>query len=100
MSPAAPVDRHRDIFASKQLNKISDLKHPGSTKPEVVRIAGEITTVRKITTRNSDLMAILSIEDWHENAENIEVVLFPRTYEAVVKHFADMNSASSDKSGR
>ncbi len=93
-----PVDRHRDVFASKQLNKICDLKHPGSTKPEVVRIAGEITTVRKITTRNSDLMAILSIEDWHESAESIEVVLFPRTYEAVVKHFADMNSASSDKS--
>ena len=93
-----PVDRHRDVFASKQLNKISDLKHPGSTKPEVVRIAGEITTVRKITTRNSDLMAILSIEDWHESAESIEVVLFPRTYEEVVSHFADMNSASSDKS--
>ena len=89
-----PVDRHRDLFASQNLNKISDLKRAGSIKPEVVRIAGEVTALRRITTRNSDLMAILTIEDWHESAESIEVVLFPRTFENVTRHFDDLKRTS------
>ena len=74
-----PVDRHRDVFAGLNLYEIADLKRTGIPKPDKVRIAGELTAVRKITTRNSDLMAILSLEDWHDSADTIEIVLFPRT---------------------
>ena len=88
-----PVDRHRDIFERQNLHKISDLKHSGLPKPETVRIAGELTGVRKITTKNSDLMAILSLEDWHDSAGIIEIVLFPRAYDQVMSYFADLNSA-------
>ncbi len=91
-----PVDRHREILARQNLHKISDLKRPGMPKPESVRIAGELTEVRKITTRKSDLMAILSMEDWHDSAETIEIVLFPRTYAEVMSYFADLNSAEPD----
>ena len=82
-----PVDRHREILARQNLHKISDLKRPGMPKPESVRIAGELTEVRKITTRKSDLMAILSMEDWHDSAETIEIVLFPSTYAEVMSYF-------------
>ncbi len=88
-----PVDRHRDIFERQNLHKISDLKQSGMPKPETVRIAGELTGVRKITTKNSDLMAILSLEDWHDSAGIIEIVLFPRAYDQVMSYFADLNSA-------
>ena len=91
-----PVDRHREVFARQDLHKVSDLKRPGMPKPESVRIAGELTEVRKITTRKSDLMAILSLEDWHDSADTIEIVLFPRIYAQVMTYFADLNSAESD----
>ncbi|MCY4073684.1 MAG: DNA polymerase III subunit alpha [Chloroflexi bacterium] len=91
-----PVDRHREIFERQNLHRISDLKRTGLPKPETVRIAGELTGVRKITTRNSDLMAILSLEDWHDSAEIIEIVLFPRVYAQVMTRFDDLNSALAD----
>ncbi len=90
-----PVDRHRALFARQNLHKIADLKRSGIPKPDKVRIAGELTAVRKITTRNSDLMAILSVEDWHDSADTIEIVLFPRTYAEVATYFADQNSGLS-----
>ena len=85
-----PVDRHRDRFAKQNLQKISDLKSPSLSKPENVRVAGELTAVRKITTRNGDMMAVLSLEDWHDSAGIIEVVLFPRTYAQVMDAFAEI----------
>ncbi len=91
-----PVDRYREILERQNLHKIADLKRTGAPKPESVRIAGELTGVRKITTRNSDLMAILSLEDWHDSAEIIEIVLFPRTYAQVMTYFDDLNSALAD----
>lgn len=86
-----PVDRHKHIFETQKLHKIIDLKDPLLAKPEQVRVAGEITEVRKITTRNNALMAVLQIEDWHESAGTIEVVLFPRTYTKVMNYFAEKN---------
>ena len=91
-----PVDRHRHLLERQNLHKVSDLKLAGSDKPEVVRIAGEVTALRRITTRNSDLMAILTVEDWHESAESIEVVLFPRTYENVIRAFEARTSSTDE----
>ncbi len=87
-----PVDRHRHLFASQNLHSIHDLKNPASVKPEGVRVAGEITTVRKLTTGRGDMMAVLSLEDWHDSAGIMEVVLFPRTYTSVVNTFAAINA--------
>ena len=87
-----PVDRHRHLFASQNLHSIHDLNSPASTKPEAVRVAGEITAIRKLTTGRGDMMAVLSLEDWHDSAGIIEVVLFPRTYTTVVNTFAARNA--------
>ena len=87
-----PVDRHRHLFASQNLHSIHDLKSPASAKPDAVRVAGEITAIRKLTTGRGDMMAVLSLEDWHDSAGIIEVVLFPRTYTTVVNSFAAHNA--------
>ena len=83
-----PVDRHRHLLEKQNLQKISDLKSPSLTKAETVHVAGEVTAVRKITTRNGDMMAVLSLEDWHDSAGVIEVVLFPRVYAKALDTFA------------
>ena len=88
-----PVDRHRRAFEGQNLKKIADLVSPGLAKPEVLRIAGEVTDLRKITTRKGDMMAVLSLEDWHDSAGVIEVVLFPRTYAKALDAFAERNAA-------
>ena len=87
-----PVDRHRHLFASQNLHSIHDLKDPASAKPDAVRVAGEISAIRKLTTGRGDMMAVLSLEDWHDSAGIIEVVLFPRTYTTVVNSFAAHNA--------
>ena len=38
-----PVDRHKRLFAQQNLHRIADLKSPSLTKPENVRVAGEIS---------------------------------------------------------
>jgi len=87
-----PVDRHRHLLEKQNLQKISDLKSPSLTKPEMVRVAGEVTALRKITTRNGDMMAVLSLEDWHDSAGVIEVVLFPRTYAKALDALAERHA--------
>lgn len=91
-----PIDRYKSVFAKQKLQKITDLKNPALAKPEQVRVAGELTSVRKITTRNDDMMAVLSLEDWHESAGIIEVVLFPRSYTKVMNYFSEKNAALTE----
>ena len=91
-----PVDRYKPVFAKQMLHKIIDLKNPGLAKPEQVRVAGELTAVRKITTKNNDVMAVLGLEDWHDSAGAIKVVLFPRTYAKAMNYFSEKNTASAD----
>lgn len=86
-----PVDRHKHIFEKQMLHNVVDLKDPTLNKPEQVRVAGEIVTLRKITTKTNQNMAILTLEDWHDSAGSIEVVLFPRTYIKVMNYFAEKN---------
>ena len=91
-----PVERYREVFSQQNLHKISDLKNPSLPTPEAVRIAGEITAIRQVTTRNGDQMAVLSLEDWHDSAGLIEVVLFPRTYENTLHTFARLNAQAAE----
>jgi DNA polymerase III subunit alpha len=80
-----PVDRHVETFrAMGNLSIVSELKDPEITnRAEKVRIAGEVINIRKITTKNNDQMAVMVIEDWHETAASIEVVMFPRVWSAI-----------------
>ena len=94
-----PTDRYKAVFARQNLHKISDLKNPDLSKPEQVRIAGELTAVRKITTKNSDLMAVLALEDWHDSAGAIEVVLFPRIYTKVMGYFSARDTDAESERG-
>ena len=95
-----PVDRYKHLLSQQNLHKISDLKSPSLKKPENVRIAGELTNVRKITTRSGDIMAVLSLEDWHDSAGIIEVVLFPRTYVKVMNNFDEINDRLDEQESR
>jgi DNA polymerase-3 subunit alpha len=80
-----PVDRHRTTFAAMGNNIVSELKaQPEAYHDKQVRVAGEIVSLRKIITKNNTQMAIMQLEDWHESAGIIEVVLFPRTWDRVV----------------
>ena len=91
-----PVDRHRQLFESQNLHSIAALKQPGSVKPDSLRIAGEITALRKITTKSSDMMAVLSLEDWRESADIIEVVLFPQVYARTLAAIDEVNAELPD----
>ena len=87
-----PVDRHRKLFESQNTHSIADLKAAGGSKPDALRIAGEITAVRKITTKSSDMMAVLSLEDWRDSADIIEVVLFPQVYARTLGAIDEINA--------
>ncbi len=92
-----PVDRYRQHFLRQKLRSISDLKNPALPKPETVRVAGEITALRKLTTKTGEPMAVLTLEDWHDSAGAIEVVLFPRAYDKVIAAIADANSVAESR---
>jgi DNA polymerase-3 subunit alpha len=86
-----PVDRHKDVFrALSNLATVQVMKEtPEVYNGKQVKIAGEVVAVRKILTRNNDTMAILTLEDWHDTAGTIEVVLFPRTWIKVHTYFLE-----------
>ena len=94
-----PVDRYRQHFLRQKLHSISDLKSPALPKPETFRVAGEITALRKLTTKTGEPMAVLTLEDWHDSAGAIEVVLFPRTYDKVTAAMADAASGAESPIG-
>ena len=83
-----PVDRFRDVFNSQNLQSINALKSGDGPKPESLRVAGEITALRRVTTQKGQQMAVLSLEDWHDSADIIDVVLFPRAYEKIIAKLA------------
>ena len=91
-----PADRHRAQLEKQNLQSIAELKSPSLKKPERVRVAGEITALRKLTTRNGDPMAVLSLEDWHDSAGIIDVVLFPDAYNKAVETYASISQTAAE----
>ena len=51
---------------------------------EVYSVGGRYDLVAIIRVSNNESMAVLQVEDWHESANSIEVVLFPRTWGKVM----------------
>ncbi|GAB5491553.1 MAG: DNA polymerase III subunit alpha [Phototrophicaceae bacterium] len=96
-----PVDKHVDKFqAMGNTNIVAELKDPEIPSPnEQVRVAGELVSVRKILTKKNDAMAVALIEDWHESAGTIEVVMFPRTWNQVREYVENYKRQRAEESG-
>ena len=85
-----PVDKFRDDLSQlSNLIPVASLKeaNPAALAERQVRVAGEVVALRRIFTRNGAAMGVITLEDWHETAGTIEVVLFPKTWDHVVSYF-------------
>lgn len=85
-----PVDRARGALSKlSNLSIVADLKSEENAPPKdaTVRVAGEVVGMRQLVTKNSEMMAVLQVEDWHESAGVIDVVLFPSKYARVKAYF-------------
>lgn len=78
-----PVDKIRELLArANNTADVAVIKQPESNmNGKGVAVAGEIVSVRKLVTKNGDMMAVFNMEDWHDSAESIDVVLFPRSWQ-------------------
>ncbi|RMG74639.1 MAG: DNA polymerase III subunit alpha [Chloroflexi bacterium] len=80
-----PVDKYREQLRSINTVIIQQMKNnPEKYKDREVSIAGEIVTTHLVNTKNNEPMVISQIEDWHESAATIQVVLFPTAWSKVV----------------
>jgi len=77
-----PADKIRDTLQYAGTHEIAKLKDENGT-PSVkeAKVAGEVVTLRKMVTKNGQMMAVAQVEDWHDSAGTIDVVMFPRTWE-------------------
>lgn len=81
-----PIDKFRRDLQKVNSDEVIRLKEdPGQFSEQQVKIAGEIISMRKVFTKKQEAMAILQVEDWHDTAAPIEVVIFPRTF-AQIEH--------------
>lgn len=79
------VDRHRDALSRGNTANIQELKQePQAYQGLQVQAAGEIVDVRKLYTKKNEAMCVIQLEDWHDSAATIEVVLFPGTWTKVL----------------
>lgn len=78
-----PVDKVRaELSLAGNTHELAVIKSPASgMNGRPVSVIGEVVSVRKLVTKNGQMMGVLHIEDWHPSAESIDVVLFPRTWE-------------------
>jgi DNA polymerase III subunit alpha len=82
-----PADKIRDDLRLVTTVDILEAKEAGAAvNGKSAVIAGEVVSLRKIPTKNGQMMAVAHIEDWHDSAASTEVVLFPRTWDK----FADL----------
>ena len=87
-----PVERYLPAIAKVNPNIILDLFRSG-IKGQDVRVAGEILAMRRVTTRNEQTMYVMQLECWHDSAETIELVIFPRVWQQIDRQFTDSEGA-------
>jgi hypothetical protein len=69
-------------LAQHNTHIIQELKDdPAAMHGKSAKIAGEVVSTRKIVTRDGKMMAVLQVEDWHDTAGSLEVVMFPRSWD-------------------
>jgi DNA polymerase-3 subunit alpha len=71
--PLAQIGRRLDKYTTAVCGEIDPALHA-----QTVIIAGMVSRVRRITTKNDKLMAFAELEDLHGS---VEVVIFPEAYE-------------------
>ena len=73
-----PLDQFEELFISKGVVNIVDLdKYKDG---ELVLIGGYITNIKRITTKNGDSMAFVTIED---RGGRVDIVIFPKSLETM-----------------
>jgi DNA polymerase-3 subunit alpha len=75
-----PADRYREALRAANTADIRQLKESEFMHDRPVVVAGEIVSVRRIYTRSNEPMGVIHLEDWHETAGTVDVVLFTRTW--------------------
>lgn len=77
-----PVDKVRGMQRDSNTAEIALLKaNPSVWAGKTVTLVGEVAALRKIVTKNGQMMGVVQLEDWHDSADMLEVVLFPRTWD-------------------
>src|SRR5690606_17567870 len=76
-----PVDKYSEQLRFANTSVIADLKeNEAAMNGRQVVVAGEVVSLRKIVTKNGDMMCVIHLEDWHDSAAALDVVIFPRTW--------------------
>jgi len=71
-----PLSEYEHIWQNNSIRRISDLQL--DEKNQIVTVAGVVTNLRKINTKNNAEMAFVKIEDV---GGQVEAVVFPRVFE-------------------
>ncbi len=77
-----PLNDFDEIFKEKHVVPVAELKNRNEN--DFVVVGGIINKIKRITTKNNDNMAILSVEDM---TGMTEIVAFPRIYEKIKDEF-------------
>lgn len=90
-----PMDSYKDEVGRKTTHSLSQLAIHGEDSalqtldiPDdtSVRVAGVITRIKKVTTRNKQQMAFITIED---QTDDLNVAIFPKTFESYGSKLAE-----------
>jgi DNA polymerase-3 subunit alpha len=77
-----PADKIRDDLKLVNTHDISAIKAAAQTYHQKQGlIAGEVVNLRKMPTKQGQMMGVVQVEDWHDSAGSMEVVLFPKTWD-------------------
>jgi len=75
-----PLDAYRDKMNS--CTPIGELTGGSYADGKTVQVAGMISSAKRITTKNGDMMCFIALEDF---TDQIEVVVFPRIFDKCSK---------------
>ncbi|MEO8611944.1 MAG: DNA polymerase III subunit alpha [Chloroflexota bacterium] len=77
-----PADKIRADLELVNTVEILEAKEAGAAmNGKGAVLAGEVVSLRKIPTKQGQMMGVATIEDWHDSAAQTEVVLFPKTWD-------------------
>ena len=75
-----PLDAYRDKMNS--CTPVGELVSGNYIDGKIVQVAGMISTAKRITTKNGDMMCFITLEDF---TDQIEVVVFPKVFDKFSK---------------
>ena len=90
-----PVERYAAAIAQSNPHVLHNLLRDGQNGQDV-RVAGEILSMRRVLTRSDNTMCVMQLECWHESAETIELVIFPRTWQQLQAQFEEAEQPLSE----